>query len=82
MRDEIKGAGKDEFLRAAAKIGKAPRRILEQVYDRGLKAWATSGHRVGATAQQWAKARVYSFLTGGKTTKTGDKDLHDKWKSE
>lgn len=82
VREEIKSAGKGEFLRAAAKIGKAPRHILEQVYDRGLKAWATSGHRVGATAQQWAKARVYSFLTGGKTTKTGDKDLHNKWKSE
>lgn len=82
VRDEIKGAGKDEFLRAAAKVGNAPRSILETVYDRGLKAWATSGHRAGATAQQWAKARVYSFLTGGKTTRTADKDLFDKWRSK
>lgn len=82
VRDEIKGTGKDEFLRAAAKVGNAPRRILEAVYDRGLKAWATSGHRAGATAQQWAKARVYSFLTGGKTTRTGDKDLFTEWRSE
>lgn len=82
IRDEVKGTGKGEFLRAAAKVGKAPRKILEQVYDRGLKAWATSGHRVGATAQQWGIARVYSFLTGGKTTKTADKDLYQQWKSE
>jgi len=47
-----------------------------------LKAWSTSGHRVGASAQQWARARVYSFLTGGKTTRTGDKDLFDKWRSK
>jgi hypothetical protein len=82
VRDEIKSAGKAEFLRAAAKVGKAPKKILEEVYDRGLKAWSTSGHRVGASAQQWAKARVYSFLTGGKTTRTGDKDLFEDWKSK
>ena len=82
VRDEIKVKGKDEFLRAAAKVGNAPRSIIEQVYDRGLKAWATSGHRVGANAQQWARARVYSFLTGGKTTRTGDKDLFVKWRSK
>lgn len=82
VREEIKTQGKDEFLRASAKIGKAPKKILEQVYDRGLKAWATSGHRAGASAQAWAKARVYSFLTNGKTTRTGDKDLYKEWKSK
>ena len=81
IRDEIKGQGKAEFLRASAKVSGVPRRILEKVYDRGLKAWATSGHRVGATAQQWAKARVYSFLSGGKTTKTADKDLYNEYKA-
>jgi len=80
IREEIKGKGKDEFLRASAKVSGVSKKILEQVYDRGLKAWATSGHRVGATAQQWAKARVYSFLSGGKTTKTADKDLYEKTK--
>lgn len=75
IRAEIKEQGKDEFIRASAKVSGVSKKILEQVYDRGLKAWATSGHRVGATAQQWAKARVYSFLSGGKTTKTADKDL-------
>lgn len=82
VREEVKSQGKDEFLRASAKIGKAPKAILEKVYDRGLKAWATSGHRAGASAQAWAKARVYSFLTNGKTTRTGDKDLYKEWKSK
>lgn len=75
IREEIKAPGKDEFIRAASKVSDIDDSILEQVYDRGLKAWATSGHRPGATAEQWAIARVYSFIQGGKTQKTADKDL-------
>ena len=50
--------------------------ILKKVYDRGMAAWKT-GHRPGTTPQQWAFARVNSFLTGGKTRTTADADL---WK--
>ena len=39
-----------------------PRRTLDTVYDRGLKAWKTGGSRPGATAQQWAIARVYKYV--------------------
>ena len=35
---------------------------LNTVYDRGLKAWKTGGSRPGATAPQWAIARVYKFV--------------------
>lgn len=38
------------------------RKTLNIVYDRGMKAWKTSGSRPGATAQQWAIARVYKFV--------------------
>jgi len=48
--------------------------ILKKVYDRGMEAWR-SGHRPGIGQHQWAFARVNSFLTGGKTQKTADKDL-------
>jgi hypothetical protein len=49
--------------------------ILKKVYDRGMAAWK-SGHRPGATPQQWAFARVNSFITKGKGTWGGaDKDL-------
>ena len=49
--------------------------ILKQVYDRGMAAYK-SGHRPGATAQQWAFARVNSFVTKSKGTWGGaDKDL-------
>ena len=39
-----------------------PRRNLNTVYDRGLKAWKTGGSRVGATAPQWAIARTYKYV--------------------
>lgn len=53
--------------------------ILKQVFDRGMAAWK-SGHRPGATPHQWAFARVNSFITGGKTRTTADKDLWAKVK--
>jgi hypothetical protein len=39
-----------------------PVKTLDTVYDRGLKAWRTSGSRPGATSHQWAIARVYKFV--------------------
>ena len=49
--------------------------ILKKVYDRGMAAYKT-GHRPGTTEQQWAFARVNSFITKGKGTWGGaDKDL-------
>ena len=39
-----------------------------------MAAWRT-GHRPGATGQQWGYARVHSFLVKGKTFYTTDKKL-------
>ena len=48
---------------------------LKKVYDRGMAAWK-GGHRPGATQQQWAFARVNSFVTKSSGTWGGaDKDL-------
>lgn len=52
-----------------------PQGILTQVWKRGYAAWK-NGHIPGTTPQQWAMARVNSFVTGGKTTKMGDKALY------
>ncbi len=65
--------------------------ILDKVYDRGLGARksnpssvrrASDGKKVGGkslagkmSGPQWAMARIYSFVMGGKTQKTADKDL-------
>tara|TARA_R110002074_G_scaffold270338_3_gene442103 strand:+ start:8159 stop:10135 length:1977 start_codon:yes stop_codon:yes gene_type:complete len=49
--------------------------ILSKVYDRGMAAWK-GGHRPGTTPQQWALARVNSFITKSSGTWGGaDKDL-------
>jgi len=59
-----------------------PYNILKQVYDRGMAAWK-SGHRPGAGQQQWALARVNSFVTKSSGTWGGaDKDLAAKVKGE
>ena len=47
---------------AISKRTKISRDILNTVYNRGLKAWKTGGSRPGASAQQWAIARVYKFV--------------------
>jgi hypothetical protein len=41
---------------------------LARVYNKGLAAYRT-GHRPGASPNQWAMARVNSVLTGGKAAK-------------
>ena len=65
----------DKGLDAKAKKSGISKSILKKVYDRGLAAYKT-GHRPGATAPQWAMARVNSFITKGSGTWGGaDKDL-------
>ena len=67
---------KIEGLVKKAEKSKMPYSILKKVYDRGMAAWRT-GHRPGTTPQQWAFARVNSFLTGGGARKS-DADLWSK----
>ena len=62
------------LVKKAEKSG-MPYGILKQVYNRGMAAWK-GGHRPGTTPQQWAFARVNSFITKSKGTWGGaDKDL-------
>ncbi len=64
-----------------AKKSGIPKGILMQVYKRGMAAYGT-GHRPGASQQQWALARVNSFIGKGKGTwGKADKDLADKARS-
>ena len=65
----------NEGLKNKAKKSGMPYSILKKVYDRGMAAWKT-GHRPGTTPQQWAMARVNSFVTKSSGTWGGaDKDL-------
>lgn len=80
-----------------AKISKISVKILDDVYDRGIGAYKsnpasvrTKGGKKDASApmskkmskEQWAMARVYSFVMGGKTRTTADKDLWTKHKKK
>jgi hypothetical protein len=49
-------------LQKKAEKSGMPYSILKQVYNRGMAAWK-GGHRPGTTPQQWAFARVNSFIT-------------------
>ena len=62
-------------LKKKAEKSGMPLGILRQVYNRGMAAWRT-GHRPGASQQQWAFARVNSFITKSSGTwGKADKDL-------
>jgi hypothetical protein len=81
-------------LNDVAKATGIKKSILQQVYNRGVGARKSNpesvrqvgtGKKVGGkslkgkmSAEQWAMARVYSFVMGGTTQKTADKDLWTK----
>ena len=45
-----------------SKVTGIPTKTLNTVYNRGRRAWQTSGSRPGTTANQWGTARVYKFV--------------------
>ena len=64
-------------LEDKAKVSGVPLKYIKEVYNRGMAAWRT-GHRPGATQEQWGYARVHSFLLKGKTYHTADSDIAKK----
>lgn len=75
LLEEMQLAEAIKGLENKAKKSGMPYSILKKVYDRGMAAWK-GGHRPGATQQQWAFARVNSFVTKSSGTWGGaDKDL-------
>ena len=62
-------------VRDVSNLTGIPQRVLQEVYDRGLAAWSTGGHRPGASQHGWAMARVQSFVLGGPTSRGPDRDL-------
>ena len=61
-------------LKQKAEATGVPLKFIKKSFDRGMAAWRT-GHRPGATEQQWGYARVHSFLLKGKTYRTTNSDL-------
>lgn len=62
-------------LRKKAEKSDIPYSAIKEVYSRGLESYDDSP---AMTQQQWAFARVNSFISGGATTKQDDADL---WES-
>lgn len=79
LTPKMKGSQQERFKKATSRATGIPLTIIDEVYKKGQAAWAV-GHRAGATQDQWARARIYSFITGGKTSKTADADLYLKAK--
>lgn len=73
------GSPVKKALKNKAKKTGFPQGILTQIWKRGYAAWK-KGHIPGTSPQQWAMARVNSFVTGGKTTTMGDKKLYQQAK--
>jgi len=84
-------------LEEISKLSGVKKSILEEVKKRGVGAWRTniasvrlkSGKKnpsaprsAKMTKEQWGVARVYSFVVGGRTQKTADKDLWEKHKNK
>jgi len=61
-------------LKEKADVTGVPLDAIQESYNRGMAAWRT-GHRPGATEQQWGYARVHSLLVCGKTHFTTDADI-------
>ena len=61
-------------IEGASKATGVPESAIRKSYNRGIAAWRT-GHRPGATKEQWGVARYRSMLLCGKTHYTADSDL-------
>lgn len=66
-------------VEGASKVTGVPESLIKESYNRGVAAWRT-GHRPGATKEQWGIARYRSMLLCGKTHYTTDSDLVKKAK--
>lgn len=73
------GSAAHKALKKKSEKSGFPLSILKEVFKRGKAAWKT-GHVPGTTPDQWAHARVNSFIVGGKTTKMHDAALYKKAK--
>ena len=56
-------------LSKLAKASKCTRKALRRILSKGRGAFYSSGSRPNQTAESWAKARLYSALSGGPAAK-------------
>lgn len=80
------GKGKTSKSDMATKLSRGnatrKRRLMEAfntIYDRGMKAYQTSGSRPNQTPQSWGQARLFSVLFNG-PARTNDADIVKKYR--
>jgi len=73
--DKMKGG---RSKRNIAKVTKIPVKALDAVYDKGRGAYYSGGSRPNQTPDSWARARMYSYIMGGKARQI-DKEVTKKY---
>jgi len=64
--DNMKGG---RSKRNIAKVTGIPYKALDAVFKKGEGAYYSGGSRPNRTPQSWARARMYSYILGGKARK-------------
>ena len=65
-------------LAKIARLSGIKRSALQQIYNKGIGAFKTAGpSRPNMTKEQWAMARVYSSVGGGKAAKVDKNELKE-----
>lgn len=90
IREKAKAALKYYGVSASKKNVDTVTKGLKKVNSKGIAAWASGGHRPGASKWNWGSARVNSVLVGGKAFFTSDnkvartfpKKMYDRIKAE
>lgn len=70
--------GKSNSLSDIAKLTGIKKSALQKIYNKGIGAYKTNPGSVRPqvkSKEQWAMARVYSSVTGGKAAKVDKKEL-------
>ncbi len=70
--------GTSNSLADIAKLTGIKKSALQKIYNKGVGAFKNPGpSRPNMTKQQWAMARVYSAVTGGKAAKVDKNELKE-----
>jgi len=70
--------GSSNSLADIAKLTGIKKSALQKIYNKGIGAFKTAGpSRPNMTRQQWAYARVYSSVMGGKAAKVDANELKE-----
>ena len=74
--DKLKGGKSKKNI---AKVSGIPYKALDEVFKKGEGAYYSSGSRPNQTKDSWARARMYSYITGVGGARKADKEITKKY---